>query len=191
MIAAMCHLYRATGNEEYLNAAKKAQNFIESKLCEKNTLYVSYREGQRSKKGFLDDYASEIFALLTLYQVTSDIVYLEKAQQFCKKAIADFYDKEQGGFFLYGEENEQLILRPKETYDGAIPSGNSMMAYNLVQLYSITGEKMYEEVVEHQLKFLSAEALGYPTAHTMFLMALYDYLAPNEKVCHGPNCPLW
>lgn len=191
MIAAMCHLYRATGNDVYLNAAKKAQNFIEERLCEKNTLYVSYREGQRSKKGFLDDYAGEIFALLTLYHATSDIVYLEKAQQFCKKTIADFFDKEQGGFFLYGEENEQLILRPKETYDGAIPSGNSMMAYNLVQLYAMTGEACYEEVVELQLKFLSAEARDYPTAHTMFFIALFDFLSPNEKVCHGTDCPLW
>lgn len=191
MIAAMCHIYRATGNEEYLNAAKKAQNFIESKLCEKNTLYVSYREGQRSKKGFLDDYASDIFALLTLYQVTSDIDYLEKAQQFCKKAIADFFDEEQGGFFLYGKENEQLILRPKETYDGATPSGNSMMAYNLVQLYSLTGDKGYESVMEQQLRFLSAEATDYPTAHSMFLLALYDYVAPSEKVCHGQHCSLW
>ncbi|MBQ8038884.1 MAG: thioredoxin domain-containing protein, partial [Lachnospiraceae bacterium] len=118
MIAAMCQLYGVTGKKMYLDAAMKAQKFIESKLCENDTLYVSYRKGQRSEKGFLDDYASEIYALLGLYEATWDNAYLERAQQFCKKAVTDFYDEEQGGFFLYGRENEQLILRPKETYDG-------------------------------------------------------------------------
>ena len=89
---------------------------------------MSYRKGNRSEKGFLDDYANEIFALLALYEATLDSAYLERAKQVCYKAVSDFWDKEQGGFFLYGAENEQLILRPKETYDGAVFSGNSAMA---------------------------------------------------------------
>ena len=148
MIAAMCHLYRVTGKDDYLNAAIKAQKFIQSKLCEGNALYVSYRKDQRSGKGFLDDYANEVFALLALYEATLDNIYLDKAREFCDKCISDFYDEEQGGFFLYGRENEQLILRPKETYDGAVPSGNSMMAYNLVRLFLLTGEKRFGELEE-------------------------------------------
>lgn len=182
MIAAMCHLYRVTGNRTYLNAAVKTQTFIESKLCEKGTLYVSCREGHRSKKGFLDDYANEIFALLALYEATLNREYLEKARQFCNKAIFDFYDKSRGGFFLYGEENEQLILRPKETYDGAVFSGNSAMAYNLVQLHYLTGEEAFRELAESQLKFMTAEAKDYPAAYAMFLVALSDYIEPPEKI---------
>lgn len=108
MIAAMCSVYRVTGKEIYLNAAQKAHEFIEEKLCVKDTLYVSFREDQRGGKGFLDDYSNVIFALLALYGATLDKTYLEKA----------------GGFFLYGKDNEQLILRPKESYDGAVFSGN-------------------------------------------------------------------
>lgn len=182
MIAAMCHLYRITGNRTYLNAAVKAQQFIESRLCENDTLYISYREGKRSGKAFLDDYANEIFALLALYGATLDTIYLERAKQFCKKTINDFYDKKQGGLFLYGEENEQLILRPKETYDGAIFSGNSAMAYNLVRLYYLTGESHYEELAKQQLSFMSTEAEHYPAGYAMFLVALSDYMDPPDKI---------
>ena len=182
MIAAMCHLYRVTGKKTYLNAAMDAQKFIQDKLCEGETLYVSYREGQRSGKGFLDDYANETFGLLALYGATLDSAYLEKACQFCNKAISDFYDKEQGGFFLYGQDNEQLILRPKETYDGAVFSGNSAMAYNLVQLYLLTGEKQYGDWAQRQLQFMSAEAEQYPAGYAMFLVALSDYADPPEKI---------
>lgn len=182
MITAMCHLYRVTGNKTYLKSAEKAQELIQNKLCEKNNLKISYRNGQCSGKGLLDDYANEIFALLALYEATFKLDYLEKARQFCNKVIQHFWDKEQGGFFLYGKENEQLILRPKETYDGAVFSGNSVMAYNLVQLHFLTGEKIFDEFAERQLKFMSGEAEHYPMGYAMFLMALSDYVNPPEKI---------
>ncbi len=182
MIAALCHLYRVSRKEIYLNTAIRAQEFIQKNLCEGNTLYSSWREGQRSGKGLLDDYANEVFALLSLYEATLDGVYLEKAKQFCDKIISDFYDNDRGGFFLYGKENEQLILRPKETYDGAVFSGNSAMAYNLGRLYLITGEKKYGELAECQMKFMSAEAESYPAGYAMFLVALSDYIEPQEKI---------
>lgn len=182
MIAAMCHLYRVTGNKRYLDAAIKAQDFVLDKLCEEGTLYVSYRNGHHSQKGFLDDYANEIFALLALYEATLNGRYLEMAKSFCEKVAADFYDKKHGGFFLYGAENEQLIMRPKETYDGAVPSGNSVMAYNLVRLFVITNEKTFEDLAERQLRFMSKEVGRYPVGHAMFLMALSDYMDPPGKI---------
>ena len=182
MIAAMCHLYRVTEDKTYLNAAIKAQHFILSNLCKDDTLHISYREEKRSGKGFLDDYANEIFGLLALYGATLDHIYLKKAGQFCEKAITHFYDEKRGGFFLYGKENEQLILRPKETYDGAVFSGNSAMAYNLVQLYLLTGEEKFGNMAKRQLEFMSGEAKGYPAGYAMFLMALSDYFDPPEKI---------
>lgn len=184
MIAAMCHLYRVTGNKTYLEAAVKAQKYVENNLCDKNnlSLYVSFRNGKRSNKGFLDDYAGEIFALLALYEATLEQDYLKKARQFCDKAVSDFGDEDNGGFFLYGKENEQLISRPKETYDGAIPSGNSVMEYNLVQLYLLTGDEQYEKLAEQQLQFMSREAEKYPVGHSMFLVALSDYMDSPEKI---------
>ena len=182
MIAAMCDLYCVSGDRSYLEAAIKAQEFLEKNLCEKDTLFVSFRKGKRSEKGFLDDYANEIFAWIHLYKATFHKEYLDKAKRFCEKTIDSFYDKEKGGFFLYGENNETLILRPKETYDGAVFSGNSAMAYNLVQLFYLTGEDKYSEMAEKQLKFLATEARDNPSGHAMFLIALLDYDNAPDKI---------
>lgn len=187
MIAALCHLYRVSGEEAYLKAAKKAEDFIQNNLCRKDILHVSWREGKRGEKGFLDDYAFEIFALLELYGASLEKTYLERARLFVSRAVTEFADEKRGGFFLYGRESEQLILRPKETYDGAVFSGNSAMAYNLVRLYWMTGEKMYEELAQKQLGFMSVEARENPAAHAMFLVALADFADPPEKIIVVPK----
>lgn len=182
MIAAMADLYRVTQNKIYLNAATKAYEFIQNNLCENNTLYISYRNGHRSGKGFLDDYANMIFALLHLYGATFEQEYLMSAINLCNKAVSDFYDREHGGFYLYGKDNEQLIARPKETYDGAVFSGNSAMAYNIVQLYYLTGDKELSKLAEQQLAFMSREAKHYPAGYAMFLIALSDYIETPDKI---------
>lgn len=186
MIAAMCTLYRASGKERYLQAAVKAEQLIATHLCKDDTLFVSYREEKRGVKGFLDEYASYIFALLSLYSAAMEEAYLEHAKAFCEKVLTDFADPSGGGFYLYGKDSEELILRPKETYDGAIPSGNSLMAYNLVRLFQITSDTRYETAAERQIAFLSAEASMYPTGHAMFLLALSEHTVPPMKVTVVP-----
>ncbi len=178
MIAALCRLYKVSGDEDYLYAAKKAQRFIESELCENNTLFVSFRKGRHGDKGFLDDYAFYTYGLLSLYDVTLDSNFLNRAKEIGCKAIDDFYDMKNGGFYLYGKENETLIFRPKEKYDGAMPSGNSMMAYNLVRMNYLNSSEKIEGILETQLKFMCGEAEKYPTGYGMFLVALSDYFYP-------------
>ena len=190
MIAAMCQLYHISEDERYLSAAKNAQTFIDEKLSEKDTLFVSFREGKRSENGFLDDYAFQIYGLIALYEATLDSIYIKKAKQFCDKVVMDFYDEGQGGFFLYGRESEQLIFRPKETYDGAVFSGNSAMAYNFVKLFYLTGEMGFQKMAEKQLLFMEKEAGRYPAGYAMFLVALSDYLTPPEMVCRDGVCQI-
>ncbi len=182
MIAAMCHLYRVSGKEEYLDAAKKADRFLEEKLWDGSNLFVSSREGKRSRKGFLEDYANVVFARIALYEATYEGEYLKQAVRLSEKAIRDFYDAKQGGFFLYGKENEDLILRPKETYDGAVFSGNSAMAFNLVRLSRLTAGEQFERIAEEQLAFMMKEADQYPSAYSMFLIALLDHYEMQDKV---------
>lgn len=189
MIGALCCLYRVTKEVKYLDAAKCAQKFIEDNLSFQSGLYVSYRDGNKGQKGFLDDYANEIFALLCLYDATLESEYAQQAEKLCQKVISDFWDQEHGGFYLYGQEHESLILRPKETYDGAIPSGNSMMAYNLVRLCLMAEDDQIEliQIKDKQLKFLSAEAKGEPSNYTMFLIALSQELDHLEKIVVVPE----
>ncbi len=181
VIAAMCELYLVSKNDVYLNAAQKADGFIRKYLCENDTLFVSFRDGKRGVNGFLDDYASYIFAQLCLYRATLDNSYLNRAKQMCDKVVNAFGDN-TGGFYLYSKQSEELILRPKETYDGAVPSGNSLMAYNFVKLYDLTTDDKYKDLAEKQLDFISATANSYPTNHAMFLTALLEYNEPPIKI---------
>lgn len=196
MICAMSILYRAAGDPKYLYAAERAAQFMEKNLCEGDILYVSRRrgasgragsfaeettQGGRSVRGFLDEYAYTAAAFLSLYDVTDRREYLARAEQFCRQAVQQFAD-EKGGFFLYGKENGSLIMRPKETYDGALPSGNSVMAYCLVRLSQLTGGEQYREKAEGQLAFLSAYAENYPAGYSMFLFSQILYFHPYPKI---------
>lgn len=182
MIAAFSMLYRVSANEKYLAAAKKAQELIEEKLCVQGRLCTSAREDRISEHGFLDDYAFYTSALLELYHSTLDDLYLKGAEQFCCETIKRFSDKKGGGYYLCEEESSELFLNPKETYDGAIPSGNSVMAYNLVRLYQLTGNETYRKLADGQLAFLSRQAEAYPAGHSMFLLAKLMYEEPPEHI---------
>lgn len=182
MIAALCRLYQANGEAKYLDAAKRADRFLWNNLWDGESLHVSFRAGRRGERGFLDDYAACIFAQLALYGATLERAYLERAERLCRETCAKFQDWETGGFFLYSEEHEALLLRPKETYDGAQPSGNSLMAWNLVRLSQLVSEERYGPLAERQLDFLAADAKQYPAGYAMFLLALLDYRDPLPKV---------
>ena len=172
MISALSMLYRVTRNKKYLNAAQKSQKFIENNMSEELRLYTSFRDGKRSKHAFLDDYAFYIAALIELYSSTLDKNYLKKAEKFCKETVRMFMDDNNGGFYLCESNSTELFINPKETYDGAIPSGNSVMAYNFVRLYQITEKEEYKELLEKQITFMSAKTQEYPSGNSMFLISL-------------------
>lgn len=181
MICAMTALYRVSGQRQFLQAAEKAQSFIDKHLRTGSTLYVSCRGNTRSSCGFLDDYACETMALLSLYAATGTPVYLEHAQAVCREAISQFADK-AGGYFLYGTKNDPLITKPKECYDGALPSGNSVMAFCLVRLSQLTTDDTFRQEAEKQLAFLAQEAARYPAGYSMYLTALLFYRNPPRKI---------
>ena len=104
-----------------------------------------------------------------------------------KKAIGDFFDDKNGGFFLYGKDNEKLIMQPKEMYDGAIPSGNSIMAYNLIRLTPIATEESFDSICKKQIDFMYGEAQHYPSGYAMFLYSLFDYFEPGENITVVPK----
>lgn len=182
MIAGLAMLYQVSGQENYLRAARRGEAFLLENLCEGDTLYAAFRDGRRSGPGFLDDYAFYVFALTALYAATLDAAFLDKAQRFCNKAIIDFYEGENKGFAFSGKGSEPLIAAHQETYDGAMPSGNSVMAYDLVRLSSLSGDKTFADLAEKQLAFLAAGANRYPTGCSVTLLALSRYLDPPEHI---------
>ncbi len=182
MIMALSMLFRISHIEKYLTAAINAQKFIEKNLCNSLQLFTSWRNGTHSDTAFLDDYAYYITSLTELYNSTLDMKYLEKAEQFCNESIRLFLDKKDSGFYLIKTNDTELFINPKEVYDGAVPSGNSIMAYNLVRLYQLTENEKYRELTEKQIAFLSSQAGDYPAGHCMFLIAKIIYENPPEHI---------
>lgn len=184
MIVAMSFLYRVTQNCNYLKTAQKSQQFIENNMSDGVRLYTSFRNGRCSQNVFLDDYSFYITALIELYNSTLDNNYLKKAEKFCEETVRRFMDEEKGGFYLSDLNNSELFMNPKETYDGAIPSGNSVMTYNLVRLYGITQRKEYKELLEKQIAFMCTGSYEYPSGSSMFLIAmlLYESYIPHITI---------
>ena len=141
-IAALAYGGRILENKEYINVAKKAADFVLDKLVrDDGRLLGRYRDGEAANLGLLEDYAYFIWGLIEIYEVDSDFKYLNKALELNDQMLKLFYDKENGGLYLYGSDSEKLIVRPKELYDGAIPSGNSVATLNIVKSYIKLQEK--------------------------------------------------
>ncbi|MCI8415038.1 MAG: thioredoxin domain-containing protein [Ruminiclostridium sp.] len=169
MIAAMAWLYRITGEGLYLQAAERAWSCLDRDNREGNTLLVSSRDGVKGERGFLEDYTNAAFGLLALYEASGKSRYLDQAKSLCQTVFVHFPDREHGGFFLTDKDAPPLLIRPKELPDGALPSGNTMLAYVLLRLAQLTGEEAWQNAAQAQLDFLQPYAAQQPTAYPVYL----------------------
>ncbi len=145
MISSLCKAAQTFNENKYYQAAKNSTEFILSKLRDnEGSLLHRFREGEAGIISNLDDYAFFIQALIDLYETEFDIKYLKTAIELNEYLIKHFWDNENGGFFFTSDEAEKLIVRQKDLYDGAIPSGNSVAALNLLRLARITGNTELE-----------------------------------------------
>lgn len=169
----------------YLEAAKRAQRFIETHMTgEDNRLYLRYRDGETAHKGQLEDYAVYTLALLELYGATFQTEYLGNAILRAQQMVTYFEDSEAGGYYISASDAGRLIARPKEIYDGAIPSGNSAAAMALQRLALLTGENRWQEAAGRQLGFCAGEIQEYPAGYSYALLAMADAVYPHkELVC--------
>ena len=183
--ASLAFAARVFDDNEYILSACSISDFVEKELCRGSTLFSGMTSGRIISPGFLDDYAFFIFALIQLYKTTENKKYYDKALKLIKKTINDFEDKENGGFFFSGNENETMIAPVKETYDGAIPSGNSVMTYNLIYFTDKTDSPEFTECLRRHRSFMDSAASNYPAGHCFHLFSLY----PAKKIiCSGNVC---
>jgi hypothetical protein len=110
--------------------------------------------------------------MLELYDATFDPKYLERAMKLQEQTVGLFWDTDRGGFYFTSADNEKLLVRQKEIYDGAIPSGNSMAADNLVRLARLTGDEEYLERANRIFTAFAADASRLPSAHAQLVSAL-------------------
>ncbi len=178
-------------DKRYTDAAVKAQNFILEKMTdERNRLFLRYCDGEAAHAGQLDDYAVYALSMLELYRVTFEAGYLQEAVFRAKQMINFFEDTEDGGYYLTAHDAEALIARPKETYDGAVPSGNAVAEMVLEGLAALTGEALFREAADRQHVFMAGQVKDYPAVHSFSLMAMAKLLYPHkELICTGSIVP--
>lgn len=189
MIAAFSMAARVLGNPRWAKPAEKAANFILKVLRrDDGRLLARYRQGDAAYLGYIDDYAFLTWGFIELYQAGFQSAYLLEALHLSHNLIKHFEDKEKGGFFLYGDDGEQLIARPKEIYDGATPSGNSVTALNFLRLARLTGQQEWEEKAERIFHAFAPAVKHYPSGYAYLLMAhLYRLSPSHEIILTGPD----
>lgn len=171
MIAAYAMGGRILQNEHLIKTAENAAKFVKNEMMTGKKLMKRYRDGEAGINAFSDDYAYMIWGLLELYEATFKEIYLEHAIDLVHEAKRQFWDDKDGGLYLYGNDSEQLIIRPKPIYDGALPSANAVYLYTINKIAKITNDNDLEKMTRMILEGLSADIKAYPAGYTMMAMA--------------------
>lgn len=182
MIVAFAKAGRVFQNESYIKTAKETLRFIKTRLMKNDRLMARFRNGEVKYQGFIDDYANLLWANIEMYETCLEIGYLKQAVHLAEKMNELFWDQEEGGFYFYGNDGETLITRPKELYDAAVPSGNSVAALQLLRLSKLTGETEYDKKVAELFKLFADEATHYPSGYCYFLQSLLMTQMPDKEV---------
>lgn len=183
MIAALAKAGAALDDPVLVNAAKQAMKFLlENLMNEKGELYHRYSDGEVAHRAFLDDYAYIIYGLLELYEATFEPRYLESARQLTDDMLLHFLDVDNGGFFFTADYSEELLVRRKDSYDGAMPSGNSVALLNLMRLARLLGDNKYEYHANDIGKAFSGDINRSHSAFSMMLVGLDFALGPSFEI---------
>lgn len=173
-------------SEEYLTIAKNNANFVLENLQKGDFLLRSYKDGRSKLNAYLEDYANFSDGLTDLFQVTGDVKYLKEAKRLADVMIEEFWDEDGGGFFFTGNSHEELIVRTKDYYDGATPSGNSVAADVLLKLSHLTGDERYERFATTVLRLIGSQIRRHPQGFGRALSVLSTrFDATKEVVIFG------
>ncbi|MBI4633768.1 MAG: thioredoxin domain-containing protein [Deltaproteobacteria bacterium] len=182
MLSAFAKAARAWDRPDYLLVAEKNGDFMLTHLYREGKLLHSYKDGRAPLDGYLDDYACVIDSFIELYQSTFDFKWLKKATELAAVMIELFWDDENGAFFFTAKDHEKLIVRTKDFYDSATPSGNSLAALDLLKLAVVTGRDEYRVKAEHVFQNASTMAAESPSAFSQLLCALDYYFAGAKEI---------
>jgi uncharacterized protein YyaL (SSP411 family) len=183
MIAAFSKGAQAFQEPAYADAATRAAGFILTRMRDdRGRLLHRYRDGEAAIPAFLDDYAFLVWALVELYEASFEPIHLLQAIELNEVMLQHFWDHDSGGLFSSADDAEGMLVRTKEFYDGAIPSGNSVAMLNLLRLSYLAGNARYGEKAAHLLRACPQTIAEAPSAHTQFMTALDFSLGPSSQV---------
>jgi uncharacterized protein YyaL (SSP411 family) len=182
MIGAFAYGARALGEPAYAQAAADAARFVLDRLRTPDGLLKRYRDGQAAGDGFLDDYAFLAWGLLELHAATQDPAHLIAARDLAQEMQQRFSDPAGGGFFFTASDSEPLLVRTKEIYDGAVPSGNAVAALVLLKLGATLADPELTRAGRAVVETFSAELQTAPLAFPQMMLALGLALGPTTEV---------
>jgi len=183
MISSLAYGASVLDEPQYRQAAQRCADFIISQMIrDDGRLMHRYREGEVKVIGSIEDYAFFIHGLIDLYQLTFKTKYLRQAKQLTKDMIELFEDDSRGAFYFTSDDAEKFFLRQKEVYDGAIPSGNSIAALNLIRLGRLTLETQYEKKAAKLFKYFADQVTRSPNAFSQLLIALDFAIGPSKEI---------
>ena len=183
MIASFALAGQILNENKYIKTAEKAAKFIQNNLTNKNgRLMKRYRMGQSGLQPHIDDYSFLIWGLLNLYEATFNTSYLKWAIELKEVMVEDFSD-DNGGFYIGSKNAEKLMVRAKDSYDSAMPSGNSVAVMNLFRLGKMTGNSKWIDLGNKSLRAFTQHVKESPSGFAHMLTAfMFDLKNPKELV---------
>jgi hypothetical protein len=184
MLGALARASVILGDEKYRAAAEKNLQFTRTKLwdAKTKTLFHRWRDGERDNVQLLEAYAFLLSGVLELYEALLEPAHLDFAIELAEAMLAKFFDSENGGFWQSTAGSKDLILRVKDDYDGAEPSGNSVATLSLLKLGAITGQKKFAEAAEKTLHLFAQRLQNFPQAMPFMLHALDFSLEEPKRI---------
>ncbi|MDT5158085.1 MAG: uncharacterized protein QOH51_2442 [Acidobacteriota bacterium] len=168
--------------DDYREIAERNAQFLLDTLLSDGLLLHVYKDGRAKHVGFLDDYAFVVSGLVTLYETTGRLRWLEASLTLTDKMVEEFWDEDGGGFFYNGRSGEQLIVRNKDYFDNATPSGNSVAAEALLRLSILTGKEDYRRKAVNVLRLVRDAVERYPSAFGYALGAIDFHLSTPKEI---------
>jgi hypothetical protein len=182
MAASLARAGRVFDESRYVEAAERSITFVLDSMVDKGRLQHRWRDGELMVPAFLDDHVFMIWALLELYDATYDPAHLARAIELQKTTDSLFWDDEHGGYFFSPDDGEELLVRQKEIYDGAIPSGNSVAAENLLRLARLTGRNDFADRADTIFKVFAADTARGASAHSHLADAMLYASSPSLEI---------
>ncbi len=191
MIATLARAGRILDDRRYTEAASRAARFVLTSLAADGRLLRTCRQGKAHTPGYLDDYAFFVEALIELYEATFDFRWLDEAARLTDDMTARFWDDRGGAFFFTAHDAEQLIVRSKDTRDGAIPSGNSVALMNLLRLAALLDRDDLRDKAARTVQAFAGSINESPLGYDRFLAGV-DFLHATVRevvIVGGPDLP--
>lgn len=188
MISAFARAYQVLDDQRFLKTARKAAEFVTTRLynSSRKELRRRYRDGDARFDADLQDYAFLIMGLLDLYEASFDVAWLEMAVALTKEQNEIFFDFKDGGFWDTSGKDRSILIRTKEEYDGAEPTGNSIAVCNILRLSQITENRQWKDMAEKTMKFFGNRLQNTPHAMPQMLVAVDFHLTkPKEIIIAG------